>query len=236
MEPINREFIAKVWPDCLTVGAEYGMDPVLIAAVASYETGFGLDSTILAAGATNNFFGLKALPEVEDLHAIGWAMVPTTEFENGQRVPVKDKFNSYATFADSARAWCEWVLGKSGLSKYADPPMPKDDAKAFAHELERRGYSTEEEGARNEDGTDTRGYAYQITNMMDRIRAQYPPAASAPIIGGPSPADVAEALRLARQLMAFINDETHPRGFPLAIIRPARACRDALKAIAPKGK
>ena len=218
MEPINQSFVQNNWDACVRVGQKYGIDPIIIMSDCCYETGFGLDSTILNAGAKNNYFGLKYLPtEINDRFAIDKALVPTTEFEDGTRTPLMDTFNVYSSFEDSACAWCEWVLGISWIqqpNKYSN--MPKTDPVTFFHELENRGYSTEP------------GYWSKLDNMRQRILEQFPGASTTTTTTTvlESKQSYSDALGMLRQVMQLFAD--HPE-YPHEAIVYTCLARDVLK-------
>lgn len=174
-DPIDKTYMARIWPDCLKAEKATGLPAIVYAAVSAYETGWGRFSTILKAGAREDHFGLKVMKGVALRRAIGFAVVPTSEFVGGSRTKMMSAFAVYDSYLAGALDWYEWVTGRSGLDKYKGMPA---DIDGFLEQLMVRGYSTEQPGDKDGDEVSP-GYAAQIRGVMARIRAQYAPAKDA---------------------------------------------------------
>ena len=170
-DPIDREYVDAHVADAKAAGEEADFNWELVLDVSIYETGWGKDSTILNAGAENNFFGIKA-GIVKSHRATGEALVPTTEFdENGVRYETVDKFYKYASYKAAALDFIDWVTGVSGLTQYED--IERHDFDVIAKSLETIGYSTEKPDEDDPEGLHS-GYAWHLRDIRDRLHDQAP--------------------------------------------------------------
>lgn len=96
--PANKdEFIKTVMPLAAEASAKTGVDPRIIVAQAALETGWGKS----APG--NNLFGIKSHGQP------GGKVMPTTEVVNGQPVRTTDSFRAYASPAESAAGYADFI-------------------------------------------------------------------------------------------------------------------------------
>jgi flagellum-specific peptidoglycan hydrolase FlgJ len=96
--PAGKEgFISTMMPLAVTASEKTGVDPRIIVAQAAIESGWGKS----APG--NNLFGIKSHGQP------GGNVLPTTEVVNGQPVRTQDSFAAYASPADSANGYADFI-------------------------------------------------------------------------------------------------------------------------------
>ncbi len=133
----NNAFIQSIMPDAQRVGAKLGIDPRLVAAQAALESNYGKS----APG--NNFFGIKGA---------GTGPISTMESVNGQMVPTKASFATFASPAASFDGYSKLMSGDRyagvrsgatlgeqvqalGKSGYATDPNYAAKVGAIAHSI-----------------------------------------------------------------------------------------------------
>ena len=82
-------FVASTASTAKAVAKELGIDPRIVIAQAALETGWGTSVK------GNNLFGIKSHGKEDGL------MVQTHEFEDGERIKVRDSFRQYESYDDS---------------------------------------------------------------------------------------------------------------------------------------
>ena len=91
------EFVSTVMPLAIAASEKTGIDPRIIVAQAAIESGWGKS----APG--NNLFGIKSHG------APGGNVLPTTEVVDGQPVRIRDSFAAYASPAESAAGYADFI-------------------------------------------------------------------------------------------------------------------------------
>lgn len=135
--PKARDFINKMWPHAVDAARATGIPAHFIVGQAALESGWGSREIKTAQGAdTHNLFGIKA--------GRGWSgnttHASTTEFIDGVKQKVVDKFRQYSSYAEAFRDYA--TLLKSN-PRYAGVLQAGQDAQAFAQELQKAGYATD---------------------------------------------------------------------------------------------
>jgi hypothetical protein len=123
----GQEFTSAVMPLAQAASEKTGIDPRLIVAQAALETGYGKS----APG--NNLFGIKSHGQP------GGNVLPTTEVVNGQPVRTTDSFAAYASPADSANGYADFI---NKNPRYA-PLKAARGLEAQAAALGQSGYATD---------------------------------------------------------------------------------------------
>ena len=82
-------FVASIAPTAKAVAEELGIYPRIVIAQAALETGW------CTSVKGNNLFGIKSHGKEDGL------MVQTHEFEDGERIKVRDSFRQYESYDDS---------------------------------------------------------------------------------------------------------------------------------------
>jgi flagellum-specific peptidoglycan hydrolase FlgJ len=123
----GAEFTNSVMPLAQAASEKTGIDPRLITAQAALETGYGKS----APG--NNLFGIKSHGQP------GGNVLPTTEVVNGQPVRTTDSFAAYASPADSANGYADFI---NKNPRYA-PLKAAQGLEAQAAALGQSGYATD---------------------------------------------------------------------------------------------
>ena len=130
-------FLDDLWPSILRASQATGLDPRLIAAQATLESGGGQH----APG--NNLFGIKAVAGQS-------ATVTTTaEFQNGQLVPQAGSFAAYPSPDQSIPHYIQLIE-----SRYA-AAVGSPSVAQYAASLQAGGYATDP------------NYAQKITNIAN---------------------------------------------------------------------
>jgi flagellum-specific peptidoglycan hydrolase FlgJ len=137
MNQNQSEFLAKVVPAAIATQSKYGVPASITIAQAILESsnklGWGQSTLALKA---NNYFGVKA---TDLAHLEAYIELPTHEFHHGVEDVELAKFARYASPQESFEAHARLLL----LAPRYKPAMAaKADAKQFAIELQRCGYST----------------------------------------------------------------------------------------------
>lgn len=132
-----RDFINKMWPHAVEAAKATGLPPHFIIGQAALESGWGRSEIKAPDGsATHNLFGVKA--------GRSWggetAATKTTEFLNGAKQRVVDKFRSYASYGE---AFMDYAKLLKSNPRYSAVLEAGNDAKAFAQGLQKAGYATD---------------------------------------------------------------------------------------------
>ena len=132
-----RAFIDKMWPHAVEAAKSTGIPAHFIIGQAALESGWG-SREIKGAGGVNshNLFGVKA--------GRSWsgetAAVRTTEFINGVKEKVVDKFRQYSSYADAFRDYANLLKNNP---RFAPVLQAGNDPAAFAQGLQKAGYATD---------------------------------------------------------------------------------------------
>ena len=132
-----RDFINKMWPHAVEAAKATGLPAHFIIGQAALESGWGARDIKAADGSTtHNLFGVKA--------GRSWsgetAAVRTTEFVNGVKEKVVDKFRQYASYADAFKDYANLLKSNP---RFAPVLQAGNDPAAFAHGLQKAGYATD---------------------------------------------------------------------------------------------
>ena len=133
----SRDFINKMWPHAVDAAKATGLPAHFIIGQAALESGWGARDIKAADGSTtHNLFGVKA--------GRSWtgetAAVRTTEFINGVKEKVVDKFRQYSSYADAFKDYANLLKSNP---RYSAVLEAGNDAKAFAQGLQKAGYATD---------------------------------------------------------------------------------------------
>jgi flagellar protein FlgJ len=132
-----RAFIDKMWPHAVDAAKATGIPAHFILGQAALESGWGARDIKAADGSTtHNLFGVKA--------GRSWtgetAAVRTTEFVNGVKEKVVDKFRQYSSYADAFKDYANLLKNNP---RFAPVLQAGNDPAAFAHGLQKAGYATD---------------------------------------------------------------------------------------------
>lgn len=125
----RQEFFQEYAPLAQKIGKKYHLYPSVILAQAALESNFGQSDL---ARVNKNFFGIKA----KKGQGVSYA---TEEVENGQRVTIKDNFESYKSPVDSFKHYGRLL---SQAQRY-QPVREAKSAQEACHKLHPSGYSTD---------------------------------------------------------------------------------------------
>jgi flagellar protein FlgJ len=132
-----KAFIDKMWPHAVDAAKATGLPAHFIIGQAALESGWGAREIKGAGGAnSHNLFGIKA--------GRSWdgdtAAIKTTEYVNGVKQKVVDKFRSYASYAESFMDYANMLKNNPRYSKVLEAG---NDPQAFAQGLQKAGYATD---------------------------------------------------------------------------------------------
>ena len=132
-----RAFIDKMWPHAVEAAKATGIPAHFIIGQAALESGWGAREIKSAdGGSSHNLFGVKA--------GRSWdgdvAAVKTTEFVNGVKQKVVDKFRSYSSYAE---AFTDYANLLKNNPRYSKALQAGNDPAAFAQGLQKAGYATD---------------------------------------------------------------------------------------------
>lgn len=135
--PKARDFINKMWPHAVDASRATGIPPHFIIGQAALESGWGSREIKTADGKdSHNLFGIKA--------GRSWsgdtADTTTTEFINGVKQKMVDKFRQYSSYAEAFRDYANLLKNNP---RYAPVLQAGQDANAFAQGLQKAGYATD---------------------------------------------------------------------------------------------
>ncbi|WP_374338186.1 flagellar assembly peptidoglycan hydrolase FlgJ [Leeia sp.] len=130
-------FLQQVGDGLTSAASQLGVSPMLIAAHAALESGWGRREIKDAAGRNSfNLFGIKAGPE--------WrgkvAETTTTEYVGGQAVKRVERFRAYDSYADAFKDYAKMLASSE---RYQGVLNRGNDAVGFAQALQRGGYATD---------------------------------------------------------------------------------------------
>ena len=131
------DFINKMWPHALQAAKATGLPPHFIIGQAALESGWGAREIKGRDGSdSHNLFGVKTGRSwIGDTVA-----AKTTEFVNGAKQRVVDKFRSYASYGE---AFMDYANLLKNNPRYSAVLEAGNDAKAFAQGLQKAGYATD---------------------------------------------------------------------------------------------
>lgn len=131
-----KDFVSRVWPHAVEASRSTGIPPQFLVAHAALESGWGKHEPRSADGSpTFNLFGVKAGKSWNG----GAVDVPTTEYVDGQRQKVTDKFRSYGSYAEAFRDYANLLRNNP---KYGNV-VGSQDGTEFAKRLQQAGYATD---------------------------------------------------------------------------------------------
>jgi flagellar protein FlgJ len=133
----SRDFINRMWPHAVDASKATGLPPHFILGQAALESGWGKHEIKAKDGsASHNLFGVKA--------GRSWdgesAAVKTTEFVNGVKQKVVDKFRQYSSYADAFKDYANLLKNNP---RFAGVLQAGNDPAAFAQGLQKAGYATD---------------------------------------------------------------------------------------------
>ena len=132
-----KAFVDRMWPHAVEAAKATGLPAHFIIGQAALESGWGSREIKGAGGAnSHNLFGIKA--------GRSWdgevAAIKTTEYVNGVKQKVVDKFRSYASYAESFMDYANMLKNNPRYSKVLEAG---NDPQAFAKGLQKAGYATD---------------------------------------------------------------------------------------------
>jgi flagellar protein FlgJ len=133
----TREFVNRVWTHAVDAARAIGIPPRFMVGQAALESGWGKHEIRAADGtSSHNVFGIKAGrtwkgPVVEKT---------TTEYVNGVAQKVTAKFRAYSSYSEAFQDYAKLLRGNP---RYASVLGQAQDAKGFAHSLQKSGYATD---------------------------------------------------------------------------------------------
>ena len=132
-----KAFVDKMWPHAVEAAKATGLPAHFIIGQAALESGWGAREIKGTGGAnSHNLFGIKA--------GRSWdgdvAAIKTTEYVNGVKQKVVDKFRSYASYAESFMDYANMLKSNPRYSKVLEAG---NDPQAFAQGLQKAGYATD---------------------------------------------------------------------------------------------
>jgi peptidoglycan hydrolase FlgJ len=132
-----RRFVDKMWPHAVQASRETGIPPQFILGQAALESGWGAREIKGVDGRpTHNLFGIKA--------GRSWkgqtSNTSTSEFADGVKQRVVEKFRAYDSYADAFRDYAKLLKNNP---RYAQVLESGQDAAAFARGLQKAGYATD---------------------------------------------------------------------------------------------
>ena len=133
----TRDFVNRVWNHAVDAARAIGVPPRFMVGQAALESGWGKHEIRSADGtSSHNVFGIKAGrswtgPVVEKT---------TTEYVNGVAQKVTAKFRAYASYSEAFNDYAKLLRNNP---RYAAVLSQSQDAKGFAHSLQKSGYATD---------------------------------------------------------------------------------------------
>ena len=124
-------FVASIAPTAKAVAEELGIDPRIVIAQAALETGW------CTSVKGNNLFGIKSHGKEDGL------MVQTHEFEDGERIKVRDSFRQYDSYDDSIADYSSFLQ----QNKRYKPMLQAATLREQVEALGKSGYATDPEYA-----------------------------------------------------------------------------------------
>jgi flagellar protein FlgJ len=133
----TRDFVNRVWTHAVDAARAVGIPPRFMVGQAALESGWGKHEIRAADGTpSHNVFGIKA--------GRSWkgqvVEKTTTEFVNGVAQKVTAKFRAYASYSEAFNDYAKLLRNNP---RYASVLGQAQDAKGFAHSLQKSGYATD---------------------------------------------------------------------------------------------
>ena len=133
----TRDFVNRVWTHAVDAARAVGIPPRFMVGQAALESGWGKHEIRAADGtSSHNVFGIKA--------GRSWngAVVEktTTEYVNGVAQKVTARFRAYPSYSDAFQDYAKLLRSNP---RYASVLGQAQDAKGFAHSLQKSGYATD---------------------------------------------------------------------------------------------
>lgn len=130
-------FLHQVGDGLTSAASQLGVSPMLVAAHAALESGWGRREIKDAAGRNSfNLFGIKAGPEWQGRVA----ETTTTEYIDGKAVKRVERFRAYDSYADAFKDYAKMLASSE---RYQGVLNRGNDAVGFAQALQRGGYATD---------------------------------------------------------------------------------------------
>lgn len=132
-----KDFIDAVLPKAKKAAQALGINPLVLAAQAALETGWGKFMVNDKEGQnSHNLFNIKA-----DSRWDGEKMsVSTTEFYDGKPIKENANFRAYATFDESFNDFVDFLQSNP---RYQPALAVASDPEAFVQQLHKAGYATD---------------------------------------------------------------------------------------------
>ena len=133
----TRDFVNRVWTHAVDAARAVGIPPRFMVGQAALESGWGRHEIRAADGKpSHNVFGIKAGrnwtgPVVEKT---------TTEYVNGVAQKVTARFRAYPSYSEAFNDYAKLLRNNP---RYATVLGQAQDAKGFAHSLQKSGYATD---------------------------------------------------------------------------------------------
>jgi peptidoglycan hydrolase FlgJ len=131
-----KEFAEQLWPHAVEASRMTGIAPQFVLAHAALESGWGKHQITRPDGSTShNLFGIKA--------GRSWSgevvEVPTTEYINGKRVEVVEKFRAYGSYTEAFRDYASLMRNNPRYSEV----IGSQSGTEFARRVQQAGYATD---------------------------------------------------------------------------------------------
>lgn len=148
------EFLDAVLPHARAAASALGLNPLVLAAQAALETGWGKYVIRDRAGqSTHNFFNIKADRSWQGEKA----EVSTLEYRGG--VPVREQAQ-FRKYSDIAESFADYVRFLQNNPRYQDALSVAADERQFAVGLQNAGYATDP------------AYADKILTIVEQLSAR----------------------------------------------------------------
>jgi len=131
-----KEFAEQLWPHAVEASRMTGIAPQFVIAHAALESGWGKHQITRPDGsASHNLFGIKA--------GRSWqgevVEVPTTEYIDGKRVQVVEKFRAYGSYGEAFRDYASLMRNNPRYSEV----IGSQSGTEFARRVQQAGYATD---------------------------------------------------------------------------------------------
>ncbi len=132
IETYKKEFVMEAFPHALECEQETGIPAEILFGQICTESGYGSDTLTdkYTGKEAHNYFGIKGVG------SNGSVICDTTEYINGEKVYIDDKFRAYNNMEESIDDYAK--LLKSNYEQYTTSGTPEDWAKV----LNKGGYAT----------------------------------------------------------------------------------------------
>jgi flagellum-specific peptidoglycan hydrolase FlgJ len=128
------QFLATIAPHAQENFHLHGVPVAVAMAQASQETGWG------RAAPGNNYFGIKCHSQSSRPVAYTCDDRITNEWENGEKMEIRDSFRTYASLRDSTLDYGNFLRSNT---RYARAFTHRSDPDSFAKALQEAGYATD---------------------------------------------------------------------------------------------